>query len=373
MKLSSIFNFFALLSLTTLMACSEDEFNPQDATGDVVITVSKSLIEADGKDVAVFTVTQGGADVTKWATIYQKTNDKWSIYKGTEFSSDTEGNFEFSASHNGKDSETILIQAATGLSELPEDSKPEQFDGFKKRVLAMQFTGIGCGYCPYVINAIENFLPMENSKDMVFTALHTFNTADPMFSDDAWEVGNNMNITSWPTMVYNLNEASDASDTTPESLSGIVDKYMGSPANSNISASITLDGSETEGSVKVQGAIKIGHDGQYGVAVWLLEDSIKAPQSNYTNIQVGNIHNNSVRLCNTTSPAGNQFGGRNDWKKGNVGVFYHEFDLKKANIQNLKNCHVVVYVTSNVENNFFTVDNVIDCKIGEIRSFEYEK
>ncbi len=373
MKISHILNFLLLLSAALFVGCSEssDEIKPETLTGEVTLLVSKSLIEADGKDVAVFTVMQDGVDVTQRATIYQKVNNKWAIYRQTEFASATEGSYEFSAEHNSVSSETVLVQAAKGLSELPADANPAQFDGFRKRVLAMQFTGITCGYCPYVINAIENFLPMENAKHTVFAALHSYDSKDPMYSEDAWEVAANMGISSYPTMQYNM-EVETSSNTTAEGISGIVDELMAVPANTAISASVTQDGSATDGKLKVQGAVKIAQKGTYRLSVWLLEDSIQSAQANYDNIPIGDIHNNTVRLCSTTNPTGAQFGGRNSWKAGETGVFYHEFDLKKSNITNLDNCHVVVYVTYNNRGSFFSVDNVIDCKIGEVKSFEYE-
>ncbi len=369
-------SFFALLSASLFVSCGDDNeeiggVDFENLTGEVTLLPSKSLIEADGKDAAVFTVMQGGVDVTQRAVIYQKVSGKWAVYKGTQFSSAAEGSFEFCADHNGVSSETVLVQAANGLAELPADANPAQFSGFRKRVLAMQFTGVGCGYCPYVINAIENFLPMENAENVVFAALHAYSTRDPMYSDDAWEVANQLGISSYPAMNYNM-EVKTGSNTTAEGISGIVDELMQTPANSAISASVIHEGSAADGKLKVQGAVKIAKEGVYGLSVWLLEDSIQSAQANYDNISIGDIHNNSVRLCSTTNPLGAQFGGRSSWKANETGVFYHEFDLKKANIKNLDNCHVVVYVTYNSKGSFFTVDNVIDCKIGEVKSFEYE-
>ncbi len=372
--------FFVLFSASLFISCGDDndsieETNPgaDTATGEVTLYLSKSLIEADGKDVTVFTVMQGGVDVTHRATIYHKVNGKWAVYKATEFSTDVEGSYEFSADHNDVSSETVWVVAATGISELPADPNPTQYDNFCKNVLAMQFTGVTCGYCPYVINAIENFLPMENAKNTVFAALHSYDSKDPMYSDDAWKVASNMGIGSYPTMMYNMEIKTDASNTTAEGISNIVDDYMAVPANSAISASVMQDGSATDGKLKVQGAVKIAEEGTYYLSVWLLEDSIKSRQTNYDNIPIGDIHNNTVRLCNTTNPFGAQFGGRSNWKAGEMGVFYHEFDLKNAKIKNLDNCHVVVYVTRNTQGSFFVVDNVIDCKVGEVKSFEYKK
>ncbi len=374
MKILNKLNFFVLLATSLFfMACSDssDETTGEIA-GEVTLLPSKSLIEADNVDVTSFTVMQGDVDVTQWATIYQKVDGKWIKYDSTTFSTGTEGTYEFSADHNGISSETVMIQAATNLAQLPADTHPNQFNNFRKRVLAMQFTGIQCGYCPIVINAIENFQSMPNAANTVFAALHSYNYRDPMYSDDAWEVARNMGISSYPTMSYNLYNQTDGNNTTAEVISSIVESQLSTPANSGISASVTLEGSETEGKLKVQGGIKIAKDGIYRVAAWVLEDGITATQTNYTELTVGSIHNNSVRLCSTTDPSGSQFGGRNNWKAGEMGVFYHEFDLKNSKIKNLENCHVVIYVTSNSMGSFLTVDNVIDCTIGEVRSFEYE-
>ncbi len=375
MKLSTIFNGFALLLLATLTACignPKEVISAGDATGEVTMSASRTLIEADGKDVAFFTVMQGGMDVTKSATIYQKVNGKWAVYDDVKFSTNKVGVYEFSADHNNESSSSISIQAATGISELPEDPEPDRFDGFRKRVMAMQFTGTGCGYCPYVIKAIEEFLPMENAKNMIFTALHSYNTKDPMYSDDAWDIANNLGVSGYPTVVYNMDITSNANNTTAESISDIVDSYMAIPARSAISASVTMEGSEENGTITVQGAIKVGVDGEYKINAWLLEDGIIADQTSYVpNIQIGNVHNNAVRLCGSTTPAGKKLGGKGRWNAGEIGSYLFDFNLAEAGIEQLKNCHVVVYVTSDSNGGYFTVDNVIDLKIGEVRTFEY--
>ncbi len=366
--LLSSFIFYLLPFI--FFSCSSDDNGTDfdELTGEITLSVSKSLIEADGQDVVTFSVEQGGIDVTSNATIYQKLDGKWTPFAGSQFATATLGTYEFSADHYGQSSESVFIQAATGLGELPADSEPNKFDSFRKRVMAMQFTGIDCGFCPYVIKAIEDFQATSKAEDVVFAALHSRSAYDPMFSDDAWKVSGNMNISSYPTVVYNLYDVSKAENTTALSISSLVDTYMAKGAKSAISASVFLDDSGTK--LKVQGAVKIAKDGTYRVAVWLLEDSIQCPQANYANISISDIHNNSVRLCSTTSPEGAQFGGRNEWKAGETGVYYHEFDLTKANLMNQDNCRVVVYVTA-VEGVYCVVDNVISTGIGEVKTFEY--
>ncbi len=360
-----------LVSTWCFMACSDDETSTADMPNELTLLSSKGLIEADGKDVAVFSVMLNGKDVTREATIYQKVDDRWTIYSGTEFSSDVDGNFEFSANYKNFESESILIQAATGLAALPADAQPSRFDDFRKRVLGMQFTGTTCGYCPLVIDAVEKFQYMQNADDVVFASLHSYDYRnDPMYTDDVAALAYNLGINGAPYMVFNLDTQTNSQTTTPESISSIVAQYMSVPAATAISASVVSDGA-VDGKLKVQGAVKIGKSGKYFVSVWLLEDGITAPQSNYTSLTVSNNHDNVVRLCNTTSPMGLSFGGRTQWKAGETGVYYHEFDLKKSKVADLNNCRVMVYVSANTQGSFFVVDNVIECKPGEVKTFEY--
>ncbi len=392
MKVSKIFQIFALLSLPFLMACGDDELekdngngndnkpneeikvDPSKLTGEVVLSVSKSLVEANGKDTTTFIVTQGGVEVTETAAIYVKNNNRWARYTETTFATTTEGSYEFSATHNGIDSESVVIQAATGLAELPADAAPEQFDGFRKRVFATQFTGTGCGYCPYVIKAIDDFQKTEKADDVVFAAVHAYNeSGDPLWSDVSYSIAYYAGINGYPTLVYNM-ETSSSSETTAESIAEVADGYLASAANSNISAIITQEGAEANGSVTVQGAIKVAKGAQYKVGIWLLEDSIYAYQANYTNIQLDYTHNNGVRLANTVDPSGAQYGGRTKWNAEESVAYYHKFDLKNSGVVDLNNCHVVVYVTCKEEGEAaYTVDNVINCRIGETKTYEYTK
>ena len=78
-------------------------------TSDLLLAVDKPSIINNGEDVATFTVTYQGNDVTAQAVIVNMTSaDRWDAGVNT-FSSQSSGTYEFRASYDGKSSNSVTV------------------------------------------------------------------------------------------------------------------------------------------------------------------------------------------------------------------------------------------------------------------------
>lgn len=68
---------------------------------------------------------------------------------------------------------------------LPADAQPDKYNGFKRRILAIDHTGTGCGYCPFVIGALREIEQSDYADKVVFVAGHSYNSSDPMYTIEA--------------------------------------------------------------------------------------------------------------------------------------------------------------------------------------------
>ena len=131
--------FIGLICLLTIgmAACSSDDSNEKNG---LMFTATRDKILADGSDEVHFTVTFGGADVTSAAVIREQTSGE--ALKNGVFATSIAGTYSFVAEYNGSRSGIVTVVA-------------EQGAGFKKNVLVMKFTAVGCTYCPRATHAIS--------------------------------------------------------------------------------------------------------------------------------------------------------------------------------------------------------------------------
>ena len=60
------------------------------------------------------------------------------------------------------------------MPDAPEDPQPDN-TSFVRRTLITQFTGLGCGYCPFMIAAMEDVRKSAEYADKsVLAACHTY-------------------------------------------------------------------------------------------------------------------------------------------------------------------------------------------------------
>ena len=362
--------FALLIAALGFTACEEELIE-----GTPELTVSTNLILADGKEELALKVTVNGEDVTKYARFFVNNL----LHNGITFTTATPGNYTIYAEYNKQQTNSILVKAIdTRLyAEVPADTCANQFDNFAHKVLFTQATGTWCGYCPYMIRAIELFREEQSNADkVVVVATHS---GDNLSCKASEAVVKQCRITSFPTCAFNLNYESQVTNSDPTinaaNINSKANMELKEEARVGIAATSKVAGTK----VSVHAAVKVGVSGAYRINAWLVEDDVEDVQSNYTALYGGNSsvvieHDFVLRDASSTTPIfGELLGSKQECAAGETLEFYHEFDGKKAGIRNVANCKVVVLVSAQLEGSTrFAVNNVIELSAGDKVGFAYK-
>lgn len=347
---------------------------PPEIPDGFVLVPSGTFFKADGKATITFKVYSDKQDVTADARIYQETSSGINRMESPEFKTTEVGNYTFFATYKGQTTDKVGVSAITGdFPPLPADPQPDKFSGFKHRIAAIQFTGTSCGYCPNAISAITKFKESEHVGKMLFAAVHSYSSDDPMSNDDAFALARRMSVSSYPSIILNLNSRNLLTKLTASSFYTQMVAGMESLLQEDAYCGISASVSKNEHSINLSAKVKVGKNGSYCITAWLLEDGIKAAQANQTGVSIDiNTHNNALRSASATSvAAGDLLGGKETTEAGTEVEFHHEFNLD--GVVNVQNCHVLVIVSRKAdEYRNHVADNVINCPIDASVAFEYE-
>ena len=137
---------------------------------EVILSVNKNTLIADGKDVITFTVMHAGIDVTADAIIRSVMDGQ--TLDGSTFSTSKAGTYAFEASYGNYVSKLITIVASAA---------PGTPSKFVRRICAMEFTGTWCAMCPAGMTRL-NYLISSSYEGVVYLmSFHVDGTsADPM-------------------------------------------------------------------------------------------------------------------------------------------------------------------------------------------------
>ena len=333
----------------------------------LVLYTSSSVFVADGQEELVVTVEFDGVDVTDLASLYVNNTPMSSNI----FTTQKPGDYKFYASYKGKISNQVTAKAANPALyvALPEDSQPEKFNGFDRKVLVVEGTGTWCGYCPYMIAALELF--SENGSNADKTVIVATHSGDE-FSNTASEAAvAAMNIKDFPSCVLNFNPEilieNNYPDVNAEHINAMVGMELKESASVGISAATAVSADSTI--VGVRAAVKVGKEGSYRVNAWLIEDGVAAYQ--YGAAVINHMH--ILRDASCVSPIqGQLLDGKETRSEGDVVEYYYEFNTNKANVANVRNCKIAVLVTasSGTSSKYF-VTNIVECHVGESVPFAY--
>lgn len=330
------------------------------------------VITADGISAAYITVKHGGEVITEGVKFYDGNNKPTDLIEDMVFTTTTPGVYTFWASYKTLSTEKITIKAISAkIPSLTGDPKPSS-TSFHKRVLITQYTGTGCGWCPYMINVLRAFnADPENKDKSVLTVLHSYNDEDPMYLATALNTA--MNISAYPSVNFNLLKSSklslmyqDADAELQIRFQPAFDAQYAKKAKAGISVASLIDGNQLVLNIE----IKAAEAGEYKVAAWLLEDNIKAQQLNngasseegFTN------HNNAIRAIAGQTGLTDFFGYGGELKKQGKYRQLYLFELDETWKQ--EDLHFAVMVSYR-ESTGYEVTNVIDCIPGETYPYEY--
>lgn len=359
------------------------------------INSDKNLIQTFGGDYATLTVTLGGEVVTEGVTFY---DEKYNVLpiEDFKFSATEPGEYTFLASYGTFLSETISIKAISiEIPETPADPKPESTD-FKVRTLFTEFTTTGCSWCPSMKAVIhEAMAKPEVAERVVLATCHSSlvnSKKDPAYIRTGYEEFSGM--TGMPYMFcdmyygfgyYNSLSASD--------IEGVVDELCSS--KEDVAAGIAVNASLKDGQLVAKVTVKAAETGNYRIGAFLLEDGIYGQQTSATEDWM-HMHDGVMRYIDSkyyTATGREQYYGHSVgevaegktadyvfvwmldeiWEAGALageqygGYYWDEFVLE--------NLHLAVFVstigTNKDGDEFYYVNNVIDCPVNGKTQYEY--
>lgn len=260
------------------------------------------------------------------------------------------------------------------------DTDPEN-TSFKRRSLLNQFTGTDCPNCPYMSSAIKDLMQDAKYSDkFVLAAAHTYNN-DPVGADYSLalqppytSLANTMGASTYPTILLDMHYSygNNGRSGNKQNIMKYIDNAQLTAAKAGLSARSSIEGS----TVIARLTVKAHEAGEYRVGAWLVEDGIKATQSNNSGIfdYDFDIHEAVIRIADSRHDSGGQLRYRGH-SVGNLEagqVADHVFTMELDGKWNADNCRLVFFVTAQEDAGVYVANAVETSALNATIEFEYK-
>ena len=378
-KLFAMFCAALVLCNSCLTGVGTDEdmnapVKPQiPADGKLELTATPSTIVADGEQFSKLTLTKGGVEITEDFKLYDGKNQEVTL-PDMKFTTTQKGKYEFWAAYGTDYTETITITATEKQPDAPEapgDDNPDKLN-FKRRVLLIQFTGTGCGYCPAMTATLRQVMAEEYyAENAVLVAAHRYNNSDPAYLYGA-ALDQAMGVSSYPQLAVDMHTRTGYTN-YPSVTNLIINAINRVEARAGIAAVAEYD--ETNRTVSITATVKAGVKGEFRVGAWLIEDGVFGAQQNY-GVAEGdfNIHDHCIRVADS-KVTGSDYSGHSLGVIEAGSTAERSFSIKIDNAWEAENCRLVLFVTSPETNSYgksyFYVNNAVEMPLDGSIDFEY--
>ncbi len=275
-----------------------------------------------------------------------------------------------------------------------EDEKPASTD-FTKRVLFNQFTGTGCGYCPFISSALHSMKSDAEWKDtFVVAACHTYNPTSELYPYEALGIENSFGVNGHPALIGDMRFRTGnvgSWELNKKNITNYVSASLAEGAKAGLS--VTVGGSESN-TVIARVTVKAAENGNFRVGAWLVEDNIYGVQTNNMSgalpegMEPGdfNYHNNVVRIADSEPASryeGHNLGYLNAGEKVDK-IFIMEIkeDPAEAAKENKdmnhklhwvkENCRLVVFVSYEGKEGYYVTNVISNTALTESVAFDYK-
>lgn len=255
----------------TVGGSGNNEPEPPMPTEGYMISVDKTTIEADGKDVATFIVTDPEGNNLMdgdLSSIYFKnvaTGERLDR-KSTGFSSVIDGEYEFVATYRGEQTaNTVKIKV----------QNRRRYEKYKQRVAIYQLTGTWCAYCPMMVAGLEGISDTWKERSLVM-AVHasSSSSADPYaLSAGGSDLGTLMLGAfageGYPSCVYDLNELNG--DRSASTIQQNIERYL---VEHPATCGVKIASTKREGAtITINAAVTSSTGGTYDLGYAILLDN----------------------------------------------------------------------------------------------------
>ena len=324
---------YLLLALLPMLSCVGQKDDPAP---ELRLVADLTAVNVTAGEYTTFTVLSGAEDVTAYATIRNETTG--TDLEGNVFAPEEEGEWTFVAALDGAESEPVTVTAIV----IADEGKD-----FFRRSLVLDFTGTWCVNCPKMEAAIEATMEARPGR-VIPVSVHCV-SIDPMYvkplSDNLVK---QLSVSEYPSAVVDMAPESLLTTGSPELLQAQIDRLLEArgPA-AGLRVETTLEGEN----YTLKAEMKAVREGNYTLAVLVLEDGIVAAQ---TGGSKDHVHNNVLR----------------SWTEGEPLTGLKEGDTAASTFTGTipAKCRFVVLVLRGG-----LVDNVVPCGAGASVDWQYEE
>lgn len=350
---------FFVLSLSFLcgcfMACSgssdgEDEPGKtgDEVEGPITLTVDRAKIEANGSDVATFTVKDINGKVLTTSEYMKNvyfedvTTGDYLERKTNTFTAVENGSHRFKAYYLDWESEEVSVAA----------QNRKKYELFYRKIAVFKMTGTWCTYCPAMTSSLKKVEEAMPGR-MIKMAFHSSSSTatDPFHLSQTNTIMSRFGASGFPTNIYDLKDMSiDRNVSAIKNL--LVEHIRSYPATCGIKINTSYNVSN--GEITVNAALKSNKGGEYDLVYALVTDGLTASGGNETS------YDYTVRVIS------NNFLSMSTEGKFTVGANQEHtaatFTISNATGLNTATSRVVVYALCKVDGAYM-VDNITECSI----------
>lgn len=262
---------------------------------DVVLSASKDVLTADGRDAVTFKVVQAGADLTKDAVIRCVTNGE--KLSGNTFSTSQAGAYVFEASYEGQVSKQVEIIASEASVTASK---------FARRICAMEFTGTWCAMCPSGLTRLNYLISSSYDGIVSLMSFHVDGTSsDPMAIEQSSVLSNKFSLSSYPSCVVDMRGTMALSENYSVMRTVFNESLERYPAHCGVALQSLYD--ENNSKAKVTVRVTSEKSADYRLILYAVEDGLKYQQNDGGNYR-DYTHNHVVRKLYSASVEGDRLG-----------------------------------------------------------------
>ena len=330
-----ITKFFALLCAAAVgfVGCEtvNNPVKPEPAPevkGSITLEADKTTVQL-GESVT-FTATMKDAetgettDVTSFVSIYDSELNKIS----NPWTPSASGGYTFNATYGAESSNYVKISVLAQMPEVPADTEPANTK-FNHRGLFIDNTGVGCGYCPSVVDVFRSLAQTDAHEHYNEVQVHAggYANGDPAYSQAASEVNKFFSPQGYPDVRLNFYTGQPQSRSV-QGFTNILMSYI-KKDGADAGISMAVEGDNTM--IYCAAQVKAKESKEYKVVAWLLESGIYSPNQSGATKDYHKIYDYALRNISGESIGVLEAGKTHDcafqlpitstkWKYENMGV-----------------------------------------------------
>lgn len=340
---------FILLILWSMLGISCVGQKEEVLQENVKLTANRETVHVGQGETVTFQVYFNGLDVTEESEIYIQITSQDLLIEDAFFIPQEPGKYLFYAKYKGVQTDILEIQV------LSDEVLPK--GDFYRRALVTKFTATWCVNCPKMSDAIET-VKQKNPNRIIDVAVHYI---DDLEVPAGKNLAKQFSVNAIPVAVVNLDEKFKTSISSSVILQNYVDQTL---ASEWAASGIKLNSYEENGLLHVEMETTIAAEGEYKLAVALVQDEIKMAQMG---AGTDYVHYSVLRGMLSPKTEGEEVGG---CSRGDVLTYSYQYSMDQ--LEEGGSYRIIACVLNRSTTGAYILNNVISCPIKDKTDYQYE-